>query len=168
MFRSCHELATGASHNLRGHVLGLVGLGNIGQHVAAKLGCGAFGMRVHYFDVVRKPADVEAELGATFHETLAELLAVSDCAVLCAPASPDERPLVTREALAVAKKGFRFVNVARGSLVDDEALADALDDGTLSAAALDVHSAEPRIDPRLLALSSASSGRVMITRHDAG
>lgn len=172
-FQSCHALATGASHNLRGHVLGLVGLGNIGQQIAAKLGCAAFGMRVHYYDVARKPPAVEAGLGAVHHGSLESLLAVSDCVVLCAPASPDGKPLITRATLAAAKKAGRFVNVARGSLVDEDALADALEDGTLRSAALDVHAAEPRVHPRLLALAGLDPpgglpGRVMLTCHNAG
>ncbi len=169
------HLGGAASHNPRNHVLGLIGMGKIGQHLAAKLGCSAFGMKVHYFDVVRKSSEMEAELGVKFHETLDGLLAVSDCVVLCTPASPDGKPLITREVLAAAKKGARFVNIARGSLVDEDALADALEDGTLSAAALDVHAAEPTIHPRLLTLASVVSakgvghpGRVMLTCHNAG
>jgi len=177
-FAACHTLATGASHTLRGHSLGLIGLGNIGQHLAAKLGGAAFGMRVHYFDVARKPAELEARLGATFHATLAELMRASDCAVLCTPASPDGRPLITAEVLRAARKAARFVNIARGSLVDEAALADALEAGTLSAAALDVHADEPRVHPRLLALADVAAtpavaggaipGRVMLTCHNAG
>ncbi|KAJ9139412.1 D-isomer specific 2-hydroxyacid dehydrogenase [Pleurostoma richardsiae] len=183
LFESCHALATARARNPRGHALGVVGLGNIGQHLAAKLGCPAFGMRVHYTDVVRKPAALEARLGATFHPTLEGLLAASDCVVLCAPAG-DGGPLITREVLAAARQGMRLVNVARGSLVDEEALADALEEGRVSAAALDVHSGEPRVNARLAKMTGpevitaegggASSrphdhpGRVMLTSHNAG
>lgn len=154
-FAACHALATVQSHNLRGHVLGLVGMGNIGQNIAAKLGCIAFGMQIHYYDVVRRPEPLEAELRATYHNTLAGLLAVSDCVVLCTPASTDGQPLITRDTIALMKKpAARFVNVARGSLVDEDALADALEDGRLSAAALDVHAAEPHVHPRLLKLAT--------------
>ncbi|CAK7216943.1 hypothetical protein SCUCBS95973_002984 [Sporothrix curviconia] len=177
-FRRSHGLATGLSHNLRGHVLGLVGMGNIGQKLAAKLGCPAFGMQIHYYDVVRKPHALEQELGATYHATLAGLLGASDCVVLCTPASVDGKPLLTRAAIAQMKNGARFVNVARGSLVDEEALAEALEDeedpmhpsdknnndddddkqprivGRLLAAAIDVHADEPNVHPRLLRLAS--------------
>ncbi|CAK7225324.1 hypothetical protein SBRCBS47491_005849 [Sporothrix bragantina] len=197
-FRVSHNTATGLSHNLRGHVLGLIGMGNIGQSLAAKLGCVAFGMQIHYYDVVRKPEALEKELGATYHATLSGLLGASDCVVLCTPASIDGKPLLTREAIALMKPGARFVNVARGSLVDEEALAEALEDpaeervseasedkkdirGRLSAAAIDVHANEPTVNPRLLRLASleattatissnfsAVPARLMLTCHNAG
>ncbi|GAB1314676.1 D-mandelate dehydrogenase [Madurella fahalii] len=191
-FQTCHANATAVSHNPRGHVLGLVGFGNIGQQIAAKLGHPAFGMRIAYHDVVRKPAAVEAELRAAFHPTLVALAAASDCVVLCAPAPADGRPLITAEALRAFRPGTRLVNVARGSLVDEEALADALDTGVVGAAALDVHAAEPAVHPRLarmagLDLDAAAGagvgagtgtgagtatamhpGRVMLTCHNAG
>lgn len=177
IFQACHAQATAASHNLRGHSLGLVGLGNIGIHIAAKLGCPAFGMRVRYFDVAgRRPAAVEAELRATFHDSLESLLGASDCVVLCTPALPGGEALVTAEVLALFRPGARFVNVARGSLVDEEALADALESGRIAAAALDVHAREPRVNPRLVRLAGVGGGggagtapgRVMLTCHNAG
>ncbi|KAK1762189.1 D-isomer specific 2-hydroxyacid dehydrogenase [Phialemonium atrogriseum] len=173
IFQACHAQATAASHNLRGHSLGLVGLGNIGIHIAAKLGCPAFGMRVRYFDVAgRRPAAVEAELRATFHDSLESLLGASDCVVLCTPALPGGEALVTAEVLAMFRPGARFVNVARGSLVDEEALADALESGRIAAAALDVHAREPRVNPRLVRLAGLGAGtapgRVMLTCHNAG
>lgn len=131
-------------------------------------------MRIAYFDIARKPADVEAALGATFHPTLAGLLGAADCVVLCAPASPDGRPLITAETLGYFKPGARFVNVARGSLVDEEALADAVEQGVLGAAALDVHGDEPRVNQRLAAMARGvegdgpGMGRVMLTCHNAG
>ncbi|KAB5531349.1 hypothetical protein GE09DRAFT_383516 [Coniochaeta sp. 2T2.1] len=170
-FQACHAQATAVSHTLRNHTLGLIGMGNIGQHIAAKLGCPAFGMRVHYHDVIRKSPALEAELRATFHETLPSLLAASDCVVLCTPASADGKPLITAEALAHFRPGSRFVNIARGSLVEEEALADALESGHLHAAALDVHADEPRISVRLLGMAGMEGknpGRVMLTCHNAG
>ena len=183
LFQSCHAFATGQSRNPRNHVLGLVGLGNIGQHLAAKMGNPAFGMKIHYFDVFRKTAAVENDLGATFHPTLEGLLQVSDCVVLCTPASADGKPLITKETLNHMRPGTRFVNIARGSLVDADALADALEAGTVWSAALDVHADEPRINKRLLRMSGIEvtvdgapkgdaprvhPGRVMLTCHNAG
>lgn len=172
IFQACHAQATAVSHTLRGHSLGLIGMGNIGQHIAAKLGCPAFGMAVHYHDVIRKSPQLEAELRATFHPDLADLLRASDCVVLCTPASADGAPLITAEALALFREGSRFVNIARGSLVDEDALADALEEGQLHAAALDVHAAEPRVSARLLAMAglegAAGPGKVMLTCHNAG
>ncbi|EGO60998.1 hypothetical protein NEUTE1DRAFT_107561 [Neurospora tetrasperma FGSC 2508] len=184
-FQACHSLATAVSHNPRNHVLGIIGLGNIGQQIAAKLGS-AFGMRIAYYDVVRKPAPLESSLGASYHSSLEKLLAMSDCAVLCTPASADGRPIITTDVLKHIKKGSRFVNVARGSLVDEEALADALEDGRISAAALDVHAEEPSVSQRLVKMAfgehdivrsngqkeAKSSfdhpGKVMLTCHNAG
>ncbi|KAK2059087.1 D-isomer specific 2-hydroxyacid dehydrogenase [Colletotrichum caudatum] len=160
-FRDCHAGATAVSHNLRGHVLGLVGMGNIGQQIAQRLGLG-FRMDVHYFDIVRKDAAVEAASGATFHETLESLLGAADCVVLCTPAGGK---VITAESLAWFKPGSRFVNVARGSLVDEDALADALESGRVGSAALDVHADEPRPHPRLLRLAGTN---VMLTCHNAG
>ncbi|KAL2268960.1 hypothetical protein VTJ83DRAFT_3806 [Remersonia thermophila] len=178
-FRACHLLATAVSHNPRGHVLGLIGLGNIGQQLAAKMGSPAFGMRIAYYDVERKPIALETQLGATFHPTLDSLLAASDCVVLCTPAFPDGKPLLTASTFSKFRRGARFVNVARGSLVDEDALADALEKGGISAAALDVHAAEPRVNPRLLRMATdlvprdgqthpPGPGRVMLTCHNAG
>ncbi|KAK0720217.1 hypothetical protein B0H67DRAFT_179685 [Lasiosphaeris hirsuta] len=171
VFQACHAQATAASHNPRGHVLGLIGFGNIGQQIAAKLGHAAFGMKIAYYDVIRKPPTVEAELGAVFHETLDGLLAASDCAVLCTPASADGKPLITAETLRAVRPGTRFVNIARGSLVDEEALADALESGVVGSAALDVHAEEPSVHSRLArmaGLDGARPGRVMLSCHNAG
>ncbi|GJC87725.1 glyoxylate reductase [Colletotrichum liriopes] len=160
-FQDCHARATAASHTLRGHVLGLIGMGNIGQQIAQRLGVG-FGMDVHYFDVIRKDAAVETQFGATFHGTLESLLGVSDCVVLCTPAGGK---VITSESLAWFKPGSRFVNIARGSLVDEDALADALEAGQVGAVALDVHADEPKPHPRLLKLAGT---KAMLTCHNAG
>ncbi|KAK0739506.1 hypothetical protein B0T21DRAFT_346812 [Apiosordaria backusii] len=176
-FLECHARATAVSHNPRGHTLGLIGFGNIGQQIAAKMGNTAFGMKIAYYDVVRKPAEVERELKATFHESLEGLLKASDCVVLCTPASADGRPIITADTLGYLKPGTRFVNIARGSLVDEEALADALDQGVVGAAALDVHMEEPRVNERLVKMATGLGfdgqkvyhpGRVMLTCHNAG
>ncbi|OLN89089.1 Glyoxylate reductase [Colletotrichum chlorophyti] len=160
-FQDCHTRATALSHTLRGHVIGLVGMGNIGQQIAQRLGLG-FGMDVHYFDVERKGAAVESRFAATFHPTLESLLRVSDCVVLCTPAGSK---VITAESLAWFKPGARFVNIARGSLVDEEALADALEAGQIETVALDVHADEPRVHPRLLKLAGT---KAMLTCHNAG
>ncbi|CAG9940419.1 unnamed protein product [Clonostachys rosea f. rosea IK726] len=169
-FSSCHRDATAQARNLRGNVLGVIGLGNIGQQVASRCHHG-FGMVIHYYDVVRLPAAVEEPLGgARRHDSLQSLLAAADCVVLCAPATPpgegDGGPLIGAKTLGWFPEGGRFVNVARGSLVDDAAVADALESGRLSSAALDVHPDEPNVHPRLREL--ARKGKVMITCHNAG
>ncbi|KAF9877183.1 D-isomer specific 2-hydroxyacid dehydrogenase [Colletotrichum karsti] len=160
-FQDCHERATVVSHTLRSHVLGLVGFGNIGQQIAQRLGLG-FGMAVHYYDVIRKDAATETLYKATFHPTLESLLQGSDCVVLCTPAGGK---VITEESLAWFKPGARFVNIARGSLVDEKALADALESGRLSTVALDVHADEPRPHPRLLKMAGT---KATLTCHNAG
>ncbi|KAI4591714.1 hypothetical protein KJ359_012689 [Pestalotiopsis sp. 9143b] len=162
-FQACHERATGRSRNLRSQTLGLVGLGNIGQQVARRMGPG-FGMDVVYYDVERKPADLEERLGARFCGSLEELCRASDCVVLCAP-SGGGGALIDEKSLAWFETGSRLVNVARGSLVDEEALADALEEGHLSSVALDVHADEPRVHERLRAFSG---DRALLTCHNAG
>jgi lactate dehydrogenase-like 2-hydroxyacid dehydrogenase len=161
VFRDCHNRATGLSHNLRGHVLGLIGFGNIGQQIAQRCGWG-FGMQIHYFDVERKPAQMEKELKATFHSTLESLLRESDCLVLCTPAGGK---VITTDSLAWFKLGSRFVNIARGSLVDEEALVVAMEEERISTVALDVYENEPNIHPRLLKLAGT---RAFLSCHNAG
>ncbi|KAJ4388864.1 hypothetical protein N0V93_006325 [Gnomoniopsis smithogilvyi] len=186
-FAFSHNHTTAHARNPRNHTLGLIGLGKIGQLIAAKLGNPTMGMKIAYYDVVRKPAELEKQLGATFHPTLESLLGVSDCAVLCTPASPDGGTVVNARSLAWLKRGGRFVNIARGSLVDEEALADALESGVVSSAGLDVHADEPRVSRRLLGFAGLdiaaagtqggkldangqglNPGRVLLTCHNAG
>ncbi|KAI1464482.1 uncharacterized protein F4812DRAFT_442291 [Daldinia caldariorum] len=161
-FQACHENATAQSHNLRGRVLGLVGLGNIGQQIALKCSA-AFGMDIIYYDVERKPPALETRLHARFVSSLEQLARQSDCVVLCAPGAAGQ--IITSESLRWFRPGARLVNVARGSLVDEEAVADALEQGWLSNAALDVHADEPNIHPKLLALAGT---KVLLTCHNAG
>ncbi|RYO86976.1 hypothetical protein DL763_006523 [Monosporascus cannonballus] len=162
-FRECHARATSQSRNLRGQSLGLVGLGNIGQQIARRMGAG-FGMAILYHDTERKPASLESALGAAFRDSLEDLLRDSDCVVVCAPGGAG--CLLGAAALRRMRPGARLVNVARGSLVDEEALADALDQGRVSAVALDVHVDEPNVHPRLAA--HAAAGRALLTCHNAG
>ncbi|KAF4998241.1 hypothetical protein FGRMN_3290 [Fusarium graminum] len=162
-FNRNHRDATMQSYNLRGRALGLVGFGNIGQQIAARARHG-FGMNIHYYDILPKSTSVVAALRATHHETLESLLAQCDCVVLCTPAG--DGTLINATTLPLFKSGARFVNIARGSLVDEDALVVALREGPLSNAALDVHANEPKIHPGLLEL--AKQGRVMLTCHNAG
>ncbi len=134
--------------DLNGATLGIYGMGRIGQAVARR--AGGFGMRVIYHSLSAIPADEEARLGATrvsFHE----LLAASDVLTLHAPA-PETGPPFDGEALRRMKRGSFLVNTARGSLVDEAALAEVLRDGPLAGAGLDVYEREPAIEPALLEL----------------
>jgi phosphoglycerate dehydrogenase-like enzyme len=131
----------GTIRTLHGKQLGIVGLGSIGSEVA-RLAAG-FGMRVI---AVRKhveaasPPGVDAVLPP---EGLIDLLSSSDVIVLSAALTADTRLLVNRDALAHVKRGAWLINISRGRLVDDEAVIEALRDGRLGGAALDVFTREP-------------------------
>jgi glyoxylate reductase len=134
--------------------LGIYGLGDIGRRVACR--AAAFGMKVVYHN--RQRASDEA--GAQFAATVEELLAKADILVLAAPSTDATRNFLDHRRLAMARDGVVVVNIARGDLVDDEALIEALDVGKVRAAALDVFRNEPHVDPRYLALPN-----VVLTPH---
>jgi phosphoglycerate dehydrogenase-like enzyme len=123
---------------LRGRTLGLVGLGGIGRAVAAR--ALAFGMRVVALRRTPGPSPLP---GVSVAGALDALLAESDHLVLAAPATPETRHLIGRDALARVKPGVHLVNVSRGALVDQDALREALDAGRVSLASLDVCEPEP-------------------------
>ena len=159
-FRGAHQHVTEFSHNPRGHLLGIIGMGNIGFKLARKA-YAALDMKIYYHDAVRKPEDQEAAVEARFCPTIEELVATADCVVLVIPMAV--RKVITRELLSKFKRGARFINVARGPLVDEEALADALESGHISAAGLDVHEDEPNVKKRL-----AQMRNVTMTCHNGG
>lgn len=161
-FQECHTNASALSHNPRGHTLGVIGLGNIGFEIARKAYL-AFGMKIIYYDVVRKSPERENDVGARFVESLDEMLGMSDCVVIATPASPDGKKLITKERLAQMKMGSRFVNIARGVLVDEDAVADAVAEGRLVGVGMDVHENEPRVNERLKGMRN-----VTLTAHNAG
>lgn len=139
-------------HALTGKMLGLVGFGRIAQ-ATARMAVAALGMRVAYHS--RNPATPPADLShATYHPDLDDLLRVADCVSLHCPGGPATRHMIDRTRLAFLKPGAILINTARGSVVDEDALADALRSGPLGAAALDVHEREPMINPKLLGLEN--------------
>lgn len=103
-------------------------------------------MRILYNDVVRKTVAKEEEIKADFCKDLGEMLAASGCVLIATPFAG--KTLITDSTLAQFKPHSRLVNIARGSLVDEDALADALESGRLCAAGLDVHANEPRVSKR--------------------
>ena len=136
---------------LAGKRLGLVGFGRIGQELGRL--ARAFGMELAYTQ--RRPLDPgsEARLEALYLP-LEELLAVSDVVSLHCPLTPETRHLLDARRLAFIRPSAYLVNTARGEVVDEAALALALQAGRLAGAALDVYEREPAVDPRLLALDS--------------
>ena len=130
---------------LRGKVLGLAGFGRIGQEVARR--AASFGMQIIAHDPFISE-EVAADIGATL-VPLDQLFAQSDYLSLHLPSTSQTRHLVNAERLARAKAGIRIVNTARGDLVDEQALADAIVAGRVAGAALDVFQSEPTTDHRL-------------------
>lgn len=143
---------------LRGKTLGLVGLGRIGQEVARR--AAAFDMTIVAYDPFLAPA-VAANLGVEL-VPLEALFAAADYVSLHMPSTPQTRGLVNAERLAHAKPGIRIVNTARGDLIDESALADAIEQGRVGGAALDVFVKEPTVDQRLQKLA-----QVVATPHIA-
>ncbi|HSR24645.1 MAG TPA: D-glycerate dehydrogenase, partial [Candidatus Eisenbacteria bacterium] len=131
--------------------LGLVGVGRIGGAVARR--ARAFEMRILYTDTVPLPPDVEGELGATRVE-LDELLREADFVSLHVPLTPDTHHLVGADQLARMKPTAVLVNTSRGPVVDEAALAEALREGQIFAAGLDVFEREPEVHPGLLELEN--------------
>jgi lactate dehydrogenase-like 2-hydroxyacid dehydrogenase len=125
-------------------------MGRIGRELA-KMARG-FGMAVHYRDQQRLPP--ELELGATFHDNDDSFLAVSDVLSLHAPGGGGTRHWLNAERIARLPHGAVIANAARGTLVDDTALVEALQSGQVAAAGLDVYNNEPNVDPRYLALEN--------------
>jgi glyoxylate reductase len=133
-----------------GRRLGIFGMGRIGRELA-KMARG-FGMAVHYRDQQRLPP--ELELGATFHDNDESFLAVCDVLSLHAPGGDGTRHWLNAERIAKLPHGAVVANAARGTLVDDGALIEALQSGQVAAAGLDVYNNEPNVDPRYLALEN--------------
>jgi glyoxylate reductase len=141
----------------RGKLLGIVGLGGIGRRVAAR--ARAFGMRIVYHSRRPAPAEAVAELEAE-RVPMERLLAEADVLSLHCPLTTETHHLIGAAELAAMKPTAVLVNAARGPIVDERALADALTAGRIAGAGLDVYEQEPRIEPRLLELEN-----VVLTPH---
>ncbi|KAH7014714.1 2-ketogluconate reductase [Macrophomina phaseolina] len=161
-FRYTHGLIADISANPRGHVLGIVGLGNISKKFALKARL-ALGMEVHYYDIVRASKEEEERLQATYHPSLEELLKISDCVSLHTPLNSHTQDLINANNIFLMKPGSRLINTARGPIVEEKALIDALTKGHLSAAGLDVFYNEPNIPKELIEMEN-----VTLTTHIGG
>ncbi|MET0398185.1 MAG: D-glycerate dehydrogenase [Longimicrobiaceae bacterium] len=135
--------------DLSGRTLGILGMGRIGRAVARR--AAGFGMRVRYTSRTRLPEEEERALAAEWTDRDG-LLAASDVLTLHAPLTPGTRHLLDAAALGRMRPGSVLVNTARGPLVDEAALADALREGRLAGAGLDVYEHEPAVHPALLEL----------------
>ncbi len=133
---------------LWGKRLGIVGMGRIGQALARR--AKAFGLQVHYHN--RKPvsAAIEAELGATYWDDLDQMLSRMDLISLNTPATRETHHLISAERLALLQPHVILVNTARGELIDEAALAEAVREKAIAGVGLDVFEHEPRVHPGLV------------------
>jgi phosphoglycerate dehydrogenase-like enzyme len=155
------EMATHGVFELYGKTLGIIGMGRIGREVAQR--ARAFGCSMVYYDVAVLSPEEEAELGVAARP-LEALLAESDVVSLHAPLTPETENMLNAERIAMMKPGAVLVNVARGGLVDEQALAAALKEGRVAGAAADVFSDEP-ISPDNPLLDTPNT---ILTPHTAG
>lgn len=140
--------------DVKGKTLGLVGFGRIAKETARRARA-ALGMRIAYHSRNRASAEEERALGAEHHATLESLLAASDVVSLHCPGGTATRHLINANTLARMKSTAILINTARGSVVDEEALANALALRQIAAAGLDVYEREPAVSPALRELENS-------------
>jgi lactate dehydrogenase-like 2-hydroxyacid dehydrogenase len=148
-WRPTHMLGT----HVTGKTLGLVGMGRIARAVAQRAHHG-FGMRVIYHDPYPPPPEVARALGAESRETLEEVLREADFVSLHCPATPETHHLMNRERLALMRPEAFLVNSARGDVVDEAALVEALQGRRIAGAALDVFEREPQVTQALTTMEN--------------
>jgi len=131
---------------LTGSRLGILGMGRIGRALA-KL-AKSFGMEIHYRN--RSRLNPELEVGAKYHESIKSLFSVSDVLSICCPATKETKDIINKETLEYFPSGAIITNVARGDMIDDEAMIQALINRKIYAIGLDVYKGEPKIHPGYL------------------
>ena len=149
-----------AGSEIHGSTLGIIGMGRIGQGIARR-GAHGFGMKVVYHNRTRLDAALEADCKASY-VTKDALLKTADHVVLVVPYSPASHHTIGAAELALMKPTATLVNIARGGIVDDAALAVALRENRIAAAGLDVFEGEPKVHPDLLTVPN-----VVLTPHIA-
>jgi phosphoglycerate dehydrogenase-like enzyme len=154
------ESARGTHRSLQHKTIGLVGFGAIGKEVAKRLR--GFNVKILYYDPIRAAADVEQNLGVTYAD-LDALLRDADIVSLHLPLLSQTKNIIDAKRIATMKAGAVLINCARGGLVDEAALADALKAGRLFGAGIDAFSQEPPVGNPLLALDNT-----VVTPHLAG
>ena len=130
--------------------LGILGMGRIGRAVAKR--AKAFGMEIHYHNRSKLSSDLED--GAIYHETLKGLFKQSEFLSVNCPATPETTKIINKETLGYLKKNTVIGNAARGDVVDDDAMVEAIKNGTVFAYGLDVYNGEPKIHPEYLKLKN--------------
>ncbi|SFP56912.1 D-glycerate dehydrogenase [Variovorax sp. 770b2] len=149
-----------AGSDIHGATLGIIGMGRIGQGIARR-GAHGFGMKVIYHNRSRLDATLEADCKASY-VSKEELLKTADHVVLVVPYSPASHHTIGAAEIALMKPTATLVNIARGGIVDDAALAVALREKRIAAAGLDVFEGEPKVHPDLLTVPN-----VVLTPHIA-
>ena len=139
-------------HRIWGKALGIIGMGQIGSAIARR--ARGFGIAIHYHNRNRLPATAEQDLGAVFWDSLDQMLAHVDILSVNCPHTPSTYHLLSARRLALMKPDAYLVNISRGEVIDEVALADMLHEGRLAGAALDVFEHEPAINPKLRALDN--------------
>jgi glyoxylate reductase len=141
-------------HRISGKRLGIIGMGRIGQAVAQR--ARAFGMSIHYHNRERLPRDVEGRFEATYWPALEAMLSRVDIVSINCPHTPETHHLLNKQRLKLLQRHAYLINTSRGEIIDEKALADALEHGTIAGAGLDVYEREPKVSPRLLDLDNVT------------
>ena len=139
-------------HRIWGKALGIIGMGQIGSAIARR--ARGFGIAIHYHIRNRLPATAEQDLGAVFWDSLDQMLAHVDILSVNCPHTPSTYHLLSARRLALMKPDAYLINISRGEVIDEVALAEMLREGRLAGAALDVFEHEPAINPKLRALDN--------------
>jgi len=146
---------------ITGKRLGIVGMGRIGQALARR--ARAFGLSIHYHNRRRAPPMIEADLEATYWESLDQMLARMDIVSVNCPHTPATYHLLSARRLKLMRPDAILVNTARGEIIDEGALTKLIEGGAIAGAGLDVFEEEPAVNPRLVRL--ARQGKVVLLPH---
>ncbi len=148
-------------HRVTGKRLGIVGMGRIGSAVARR--ARAFGLAIHYHNPEPVHPDLEAELEATYWDSLDQMLARVDIVSVNCPYTPATYHLLSERRLKLLQPTAYVVNAARGEIINEEALIEALESGAIAGAALDVFENEPAVSGRMRKL--AEDGKLVMLPH---
>jgi glyoxylate reductase len=148
-------------HRIGGKRLGIVGMGRIGQAIARR--ARAFGLQIHYHN--RRPVApvISEELGATYWESLDQMLARMDIISVNCPHTPATFHLLSARRLKLIRRDAYIVNTARGEVIDEDTMIKLIEAGDIGGAGLDVFENEPAVNPKLVRL--AKQGKVTILPH---
>jgi len=139
-------------HRIWGKRLGIIGMGRIGQAVARR--ARGFGLSIHYHNRNRLPEGLESELGATYWQSLDQMLARMDFISIHCPSTPASYHLLSARRLRLIQRGTYLINTSRGHVIDESEMVRLLRAGEIGGAGLDVYEHEPALSPQLLSLDN--------------